>query len=81
MKKICIITLLLLFFVTIFASACNKAPKASMIQAKRRFAQYTYIQNTKHQGVVDLSEGPKLNYDRDLGPQKLNFDIKIVDPY
>ena len=32
-------------------------------------------------GTIDLSEGPKLRYDAKFGPQDLNFDIKIINPY
>jgi hypothetical protein len=38
-------------------------------------------QQHKDPNTVDLSEGPKLKYDANLGPKNLNFDIKIVDPY
>ena len=81
MKKICIILLMVLFLITIFSTACNKSTKASMVQAKRRFAQYTEPPKSTNNSVIDLSEGPKLNYDANLGPKKLNFDFKIVDPY
>ena len=81
MKKICIF-LLMLSFVTTFTTACTHKPKQSMVQSKRRFAQYVETQNNSTGArTVDLSEGPKLNYDAKMGPQTLNFDIKIVDPY
>lgn len=80
MKKICIF-LLLLSFITVFTSGCNiKQKNSNLVQSKRRFAQYVEPQK-QNSGTVDLSEGPKLNYDAKLGPQNLNFDIKIVDPY
>ena len=83
MKRSCILVIIVMFFfVTMVFCACNKTPKASMVQATRRFAQYTELQNkANNSGYVDLSEGPKLNYDANLGPKKLNFDFKIVDPY
>ena len=47
-----------------------------MIQSKRRFASYVEPQTEqKDKNVVDLSEGPKLNYNGTLGPQNLNFEI------
>ncbi|MBR1775829.1 hypothetical protein IJ750_01980 [bacterium] len=54
-----------------------------MVQSQRRFAKYVEPQsgNTNATGTIDLSEGPRQNYDRNLGPQNINFDIKIVDPY
>lgn len=82
MKKICIF-FILLSFVCITTSAC--APhkqKQNMIQSQRRFAKYIEPQAAQTKSVsIDLSEGPKLDYRRNLGPQDINFDIKIVDPY
>ena len=80
MKKICIF-LLMLSFVSVFASACTHKPKANMVQAKRRFAEYIEPTSSNYGGRIDLSEGPKLNYDAKMGPQNLDFEIKIVDPY
>lgn len=82
MKKILVI-LLVFFFISDFTSACkrNTSPKANLIQSKRRFAEYIESQAKNDTKVIDLSEGPKLKYDKTLGPQNLNFDIKIVDPY
>lgn len=82
MKKVCIY-LMLIFFLSSLTTACNiKQNSNSMVQSKRRFAQYVEPQQNKQSGqFVDLSEGPKLKYDAHLGPQNLNFDFKIVDPY
>ena len=82
MKKV-LTFILLLAFICISTSACskNKSPKPNMIQAKRRFANYLEPQEQKDPTHVDLSEGPKLKYDANFGPKKLNFDIKVVDPY
>lgn len=52
-----------------------------MIQSKRRFAEYVEPQNQKNPNTIDLSEGPKQNYNATFGPKNLDFDIKIVDPY
>ena len=52
-----------------------------MIQSKRRFAEYVAPEAQKDPNTIDLSEGPKLKYDAKFGPKKLDFDIKIVDPY
>lgn len=78
MKKFCIF-LLMLSFICVFTTACTHRQKNSMVQAKRRFAQYIEPDNTS--GRVDLSEGPKLNYDAKVGPQNPSFEFKIVDPY
>ena len=59
----------------------------SIIKTERRFAKYINSgnndtqKNEKHSGVVDLSEGPKLNYDAKFGPKNLDFDFKIINPY
>ena len=81
MKKIFILFVISAFILA-NVTACSGKRKAAknMIQSKRRFAEYVEPQ-TKKTGVVDLSEGIKLDYDKKLGPQNLNFDIKIVDPY
>lgn len=82
MKKICIF-ILMMSTAVLFTSACTKqAAKSSMVQAKRRFEKYVEPPQASVQGnVIDLSEGPKLHYDANLGPRNLNFDFKIVDPY
>ena len=78
MKKFWTLFLAVVFFST-FTTACTDRPKQNLIQSKRRFAEYVEPQSDS--GRIDLSEGPKLNYDANLGPKNLNFDIKIVDPY
>lgn len=80
MKKICAL-LLLASFIIVGTSACTKKPKPNMVQSQRRFEKYIKDQNNESGTVIDLSEGPRQNYDRNMGPQNLNFDIKIVDPY
>lgn len=80
MKKICAL-LLLASFIIVGTSACTKKPKPNMVQSQRRFEKYINEQNNRSGTVIDLSEGPRQNYDRNMGPQNLNFDIKIVDPY
>ena len=82
MRKV--LSLVLLFaFCGVLTSACtnNAKPKQNLIQSKRRFAEYVEPQQQRDPNRVDLSEGPKLRYDANLGPKNLNFDIKIVDPY
>ena len=82
MKKLLVIFVIFSFIlVNITACSNKKSSKANMIQAKRRFAQYVEPQKQKDPRTIDLSEGPKLDYDAKFGPRNLNFDIKIVDPY
>ena len=82
MKKLCIF-ILMISTAVFMTSACTKqTTKSSMVQAKRRFEKYVEPQKAPAQSnVIDLSEGPKLHYDANLGPRNLNFDFKIVDPY
>ena len=81
MKKICIF-LLIVSLICVCASACKvQNNKQSMVQAHRKFEKYVEPQSNTNKSAVDLSEGPRLNYDANLGPQNLNFDIKVVDPY
>ena len=79
MRKICIL-LLMLSLICVYASACSKKPRQNMIQSQRRFAKYIE-HDYRGVDVIDLSEGPKLRYDANLGPSNPNFEIKIVDPY
>ena len=83
MKKICVF-LLMLSFISAVTSGCSLKPskKPNMIQSKRRFAEYVgESKPVKDKNVIDLSEGPKLDYSGNLGPKNLNFEIKIIDPY
>lgn len=82
MKKFCTL-ILILSFCTVFTSGCSDKPKKkNMIQSKRRFENYVKSENSSQNShFVDLSEGPRQNYDATLGPKNLDFDIKIVDPY
>ena len=82
-KKINLI--LILIFLCTMTSSCKIQHEAVVIKSKNTFndlKQKTHIENTKiYDNVVDLSEGPRLNYDRYLGPKQLNFDFKIIAPY
>ena len=65
---------------SVLLSACNTAPK-SPIKYERKLGKYFEEDNKQVGGFIDLSEGPKLNYDARLGPNDLNFDFKIENPY
>ena len=82
MNKFCI-CIIILAFLSIITTSCSSvnSEKPNLIQSKRRFAEYLDPQEEKNPNAVDLSEGPKLRYDANFGPKKLDFDIKIVDPY
>ena len=60
---------LMLMFVCAFTTACTpkQSHKPNMIQSKRRFANYMEGLDVKDSRSIDLSEGPKLKYDRNLG--------------
>ena len=80
MKKVCSIIMLLSFICSMTTACTKQQVKKSMVQSKRRFAQYVESQK-QEKNVVDLSEGPKLRYEANFGPNSPNFEIKIVDPY
>ena len=81
MKKICIF-LLMVFLIVSVTAACSHKQKPNMVQSQRRFEKYVVPQSNGNGGtVIDLSEGPRQNYDADFGPKSVNFDVKIVDPY
>ena len=82
MKKTAVL-FIMLSLVCVLTTACSKqiGQKQNMIQSKRRFAEYVEPQNKKNPNTIDLSEGPKQNYNAKFGPKNLDFDIKIVDPY
>jgi hypothetical protein len=80
MKKYSLLFVCLLVS-TVLLSACTSVPN-SPIKYERKLGKYFESEEKKAQvGTVDLSEGPKLRYDAKFGPQELNFDIKIVNPY
>lgn len=79
MKK-CLLLVACLLCSSLLLSACTKTPD-STIKYERKLGKY-FEENKKPQGgMIDLSEGPKLNYDAKLGPRDLNFDFKIENPY
>ena len=82
MKK-AVIFLMILSFVSVCTTACTNQhrPKQSMVQHQRRFAKYLDSAEQKNPNAIDLSEGPKQNYNAKFGPGNLDFDIKIVNPY
>jgi len=81
MKKICSFLLILTLICTL-TSACTQKKKENLIKSERRFEKYMAPQTSSdNTNSIDLSEGPKTNYNANFGPKNLNFDIKIVDPY
>ena len=80
MKKI-LIFLIMFSMISACTTACTKKEKPNLIQSKRRFAEYLEPQQQKDPNMIDLSEGPRQNYNAKFGPKNLDFDIKIVNPY
>lgn len=79
MKKYSLLVVCLLIS-SVILSGCNVQPAKSPIKYKRKLEKY--LPNETHKAAtVDLSEGPKLKYNANFGPQDLNFDMKIVTPY
>ena len=79
MKKYALLMVCLILS-SVLLSACNSTPK-SPIRYERKLGKYFESENSASGGVIDLSEGPKLRYNANFGPQDLNFDIKIINPY
>lgn len=73
----------MLSLISVLTTACTNQihQKSNMIQSKRRFAEYVEPQVQKDPNAIDLSEGPRQNYNAKFGPKNPEFDIKIVDPY
>lgn len=82
MKKV-IIFIMMFSFISVCTTACTGqyVSKQNMVQSKRRFAQYLETKEQGNPNAIDLSEGPKQNYNAKFGPKNLEFDVKIVDPY
>lgn len=81
MKKFGILILCLLIS-NIFLVGCSKTKNVSTIKYERKLGKYFETETNKPKnGMIDLSEGPKLRYDAKFGPRDLNFDIKIENPY
>lgn len=84
MKKCGLVILcFLMLFSVVFLTACKPRPKQQTINYQRRLEKYLPSEqtNVKSGGGIDLSEGPKLKYDANLGPKDVNFDVKVVNPY
>ena len=83
MKKF-VFVLACVLVANIFLTACTVSKKPQTINYNRRLQQYLPADTSKQRssgGMIDLSEGPKLKYEGNLGPNDLNFDIKIKNPY
>ena len=84
MKKTCIVLLCLgIIIAGVLFSGCTVKSNKQTINYQRKLQNYlpgsTAVQ--KPTGTIDLSDGTKTRYDANLGPQELNFDIKISNPY
>ena len=82
MKKT-IFVLVCFVMANMFLTGCAVKNNNQTIQYQRRLQHYLPA-NTPGQSqsrTIDLSEGPKTQYDAKLGPGELNFDIKIKNPY
>lgn len=84
MKKI-IFVLVCFVLANVFFTGCTIKNNSPTIKYHRRLQKYlpsnTVTQTQRQAGTIDLSEGPKTKYDAKLGPNELNFDVKIKDPY
>lgn len=80
--KISSFVLVLLLISGIFLTGCG-VKKADTINYNRKLGKYitTDNQSTAPVDTIDLSEGPRLKYEGNLGPKDVNFEFKIVNPY
>ncbi len=80
MKKLVSI-LLTATMLSICLSACTANQKTPMVNSQRRLGKYFQAEENKDGSVVDLSEGPKLDYNANFGPKTPSFEFKIINPY
>lgn len=86
MKKACLVLLCLgIIIAGIFLSGCTVDHKKT-INYQRKLQQYlpstaTTTEQKPASMTIDLSEGPKTKYDANLGPQDLDFDMKLKTQY
>lgn len=78
MSKLTILMCLTCFSAMVFLSGCSAKPDGKMLNYQRKFQHFGNSGNqpAKKQtsyGVIDLSDGNKLNYDSPIGP---SFDIR-----
>ena len=84
MKKTCIVLLCLGIIVAgVLFSGCTIKSNKQTINYQRKLQNYLPSEagDKRPTGTIDLSDGTKTRYDANLGPQELNFDIKISNPY
>ena len=89
MKKACIVLLCLGIIVTgVLLSGCSVKSSKQTINYQRRLQNYlpsnSAGQSTTSKmptSIIDLSEGPRIQYDAHLGPHELDFDVRIKNPY
>lgn len=80
MKRI-VFLLVCIILCSIFVCACSVKPQKPTINYQRRLKKYIQTETPNTTQTIDLSEGPRLRYDVNLGPQDVNFDFKIKNPY
>ena len=80
MNKICCL-IMCSSLLAVCVSACTIKKDEPLIKSQRRLEKYIQPIEQKDSNVIDLSEGPKLKYEANFGPQTPSFDFKIVNPY
>lgn len=77
MNKLTILMCLTCFSVTVFLSACATTDSGQMVNYKRKFqmvgADASKSVKKQSYGIIDLSDGQKVNFDAPIGP---SFDIQ-----
>lgn len=83
MKNLVILVVFLLLF-SVLLSACHITQRKQTIEFHRRFEKYIQpeVEKPKEKRTnIDLSEGPKLNYNSNFGPSDVNFDFQVNTKY
>ena len=75
MNKLTVLMCLISFSATVFLSACTSSDSGQMLNYKRKFQPASEAKTAKQNsyGVIDLSDGKKVNFDAPIGP---SFDIQ-----
>ncbi len=77
MKKLTILMCLLCFGLTCFLSACSNTNGGNtVLQYQRKFKNLNEPQKAEPSGVIDLSDGTKVNFDIMPNSTGANFGIK-----
>ncbi len=76
MNKLTILMCLVCFICSIFLTACVQNTGGNVLQYQRKFKNINEPQKTEPSGIIDLSDGTKVNFDIMPNSSDTNFGIK-----